>query len=110
MRASGIPESGLESARLRFELLTPGRLWVDDVTVSGPALAEPERLNARRDLMAALSAYRDHRYADFARLAGSHWARRVAPEPGRRPRRATARPDRPADAPASALPPPRRLR
>jgi hypothetical protein len=80
-RVSGIPETGFESARLRFEMLTPGRIWLDDLTVSGPALTEAEKLNARRDLMAALSAYRDHRYADFARLAGSHWTRHVASEP-----------------------------
>ncbi len=108
-RVSGIPEGGLESARLRFEAMTPGRFWLDDIAITGPTLGEPERLNARRDLMAALSAYRDRRYADFARLAGSHWARRVAPEPaaGRLADRSAARP---GDAPASALPPARRLR
>jgi hypothetical protein len=108
-RVSGIPESGLESARLRFEALTPGRFWLDDISISGPTLGEPERLNARRDLTAALSAYRDGRYADFARLAGSHWARRVTPEPaaGRVADRSAAKP---ADSPTSALPPTRRLR
>ena len=34
-----------------------------------------------RDLMAALSAYREKRYSDFARLAGSHWARNVSGGP-----------------------------
>jgi hypothetical protein len=75
IRASQLPDGGLESARLRFDLLGPGRLWVDDVSVVGDALSESERLNARRDLTAALSAYREKRYADFARLGGSHWAR-----------------------------------
>jgi hypothetical protein len=36
---------------------------------------EPERMNARRALMAAQQAYREHRFADFARLASSRWAR-----------------------------------
>ncbi len=45
------------------------------------ALGESERLNARRDLTAALSAYREKRYADFARLGGSHWARHAALNP-----------------------------
>jgi hypothetical protein len=108
-RVSGLPDSGLESARLRFEALGPGRFWVDDVSVAGPTLTEPERLNARRDLTAALSAYRDGRYADFARLAGSHWARQVAPGPaaGRLADRAAARP---GDVPSSALPSLPRLR
>jgi hypothetical protein len=76
--ASQVPDGGLDSARLRFELLGSGRLWVDDVSVVGDALGESERLYARRDLTAALSAYREKRYADFARLSGSHWARHAA--------------------------------
>ena len=81
IRASGLPDGGLDSARLRFELLGAGRLWVDDVSVVGDVLGESERLNARRDLTAALSAYREKRYADFARLGGSHWARHAAANP-----------------------------
>jgi len=78
LKASGLPEGGLDSARVRFELAGPGKLWVDDVAVRNDALTESERFNARRDLIAALSAYRAKRYADFARLAGSHWTRQVA--------------------------------
>ena len=78
VRAPGLPEGGLDSARVRFELLGPGRLWIDDVAVTGDLLNESERLNARRDLMAALEFYREKRYADFARLAGSHWVRHAA--------------------------------
>jgi hypothetical protein len=51
---------------------------VDDLSVAGETLSETERLNACRALLAALQAYREKRYADFARLAGSHWARRPA--------------------------------
>ena len=109
-RVSGLPDSGLESARLRFEALTSGRFWVDDVSVAGPTLTEPERLNARRDLTAALSAYRDGRYADFARLAGSHWARQVAPGPAATGRLADRAAARSGDVPASALPSSPRLR
>jgi hypothetical protein len=111
-RVSDIPPTGLESARLRFEMLTPGQLWLDDLAVSGPALSESERLNARRDLVAALSAYRDHRYADFARLAGSHWTRHVASEPAATGRLASDRSGliRTGDASPNALPTSRRLR
>ena len=78
IRAPQLPDGGLDTARVRFELLTPGRLWVDDVAVVGDLFGESELLNARRDLMGALEAYRARRYAEFARLAGSHWARHVA--------------------------------
>jgi hypothetical protein len=109
VRAVDVPAGGLDSARLRFELLTSGRLWVDDLSVSGAGLSEPERRNARNALLAALQAYREKRYADFARLASSHWARPVG---------AGAGPDRVASdrsglfrtGDASALPQGRRLR
>ena len=81
VRAPQLPDGGLDTARVRFELLGSGRLWVDDVSVVGDLLGESELLNARRDLMAALEAYREKRYAEFARLAGSHWARHVAGGP-----------------------------
>src|SRR5262249_52131824 len=75
VRASDLPPGGLDSARLRFELLTPGSLWIDDVHIAGATTAKSVRLNAQHTLLAALQAYREQRYADFARLAGSHWIR-----------------------------------
>ena len=75
IRVVEIPAGGLERVRLRFELPTGGTLWMDDLTVAGAALSEPERLNTRLVLMAAIHAYREKRYADFARLASSHWAK-----------------------------------
>jgi hypothetical protein len=90
VRTSEVPTAGLTAARLRFELLGPGRLWVDDLTLASETLSETERQNVQRALVAALHAYREKRYADFARLAASHWARlpsvlRVAAAEGRTP-------------------------
>jgi hypothetical protein len=78
IRARDLPPGGLDTARLRFELIGAGSLWVDDLAVSGEGLSEPERRNASKAIMAAIQAYRDKRFADFARLAGSHWARSPA--------------------------------
>jgi hypothetical protein len=75
VRVAELPSEGLDNVRLRFEMMTAGRLWIDDLDISGEALSEPERLNARNALLAAMHAYRERRYADFARLAGSHWTR-----------------------------------
>jgi hypothetical protein len=109
VRASEVPPGGLDGARLRFELLTAGRLWVDDLAISGETPSEPERLNARRALLAALQAFREQRYADFARLAASHWARHPvvtgAPTEGAADRAGMIR-----TGATSALPPGRRLR
>ena len=78
VRAPGLPDGGLDTARVRFELLAPGRLWVDDVAVTGDILGESELVNAKRDMMGAIEAYRERRYSEFARLAGSSATRHVA--------------------------------
>ncbi|MDG3003107.1 hypothetical protein [Paludisphaera mucosa] len=114
VRASDLPPGGLDSVRLRFESTVPGRLWIDDVRVRGEIAPKAVRLNAQRTLLAALQAYREQRYAEFARLADSHWTR----HPGvlalvRSDRTAPASESRPAAAQAaeaSALPPDRTLR
>jgi hypothetical protein len=112
VRTSDIPAGGLDWARVRFELPVAGTLWVDDLKVVGEGSSKSARLNAQRTLLAALQAYREERYSDFTRLAGSHWIRDSsfsasrlagvpAPESGA---------DRSAGAPASALPPERARR
>jgi hypothetical protein len=114
VRASDIPPGGLDSARVRFELPGAGTLWVDDLKVVGEGSSKSARLNAQRTLLAALQAYREERYADFARLAGSHWIRessvtasRLAVLPDRGPGSSG---NGPASAPATALPPDRARR
>ena len=73
VRISGLPPEGLDSLRLRYEWLgaTPGTLWIDDVSVEGQGLSEPGR-RTQRVLLEAVQAFRARRYADFARLLGSH--------------------------------------
>ncbi|WP_169976577.1 hypothetical protein [Tautonia rosea] len=72
LRAPGLPADGVSMLRLRFELRSPGRLWIDDLSLTGPGLAQ-----ARSCLTAALQAYEEGRYADFARLARSHWVEKA---------------------------------
>jgi hypothetical protein len=75
LRLTDLPAGGLDLAWLRFEILSPGTLWIDDLHVLGEATPRAVQVNAQRTLLAALQAYRAHRYAEFARLASSHWAR-----------------------------------
>jgi hypothetical protein len=115
VRASDLPAGGLDSARLRFELLTPGALWIDDVHLIGEAPPRAVRLNAQRTLLAALQAYRTQRYAEFARLSTSHWAKHpsvLAVSKSGRPTELSGTPVPPRSGPAaaSALSPERRLR
>ncbi|WP_165073558.1 hypothetical protein [Paludisphaera rhizosphaerae] len=111
VKASDLPVDGLETVRLRFESTAPGSVWIDDVRVRGEVAPKAVRLNAQRTLLAALQAYRERRYAEFTRLADSHWAR----HPGvmalvRGERNAPAADDSAKATEASALPPDRALR
>jgi hypothetical protein len=79
VRVPDLPRGGLDRLRVRFEWLgtTPGTLWIDDLDVTGQGPSEPGR-RAQRVLLEALQAYRAKRYADFARLLGSHRVRHAA--------------------------------
>jgi hypothetical protein len=57
--ADDLPEEGLESLRVRFDLLGPGAVEIDDVRVSELAFTEPERGRLSRqvgELEAAVAA------------------------------------------------------
>ena len=117
VRASDVPAGGLDSARLRFELLAPGNLWIDDLHVPSETTSRSGLLNARRTLLEAIQAYREERYAEFARLAGSHWIQGVecrrdhAAGTGTRPDVAAGGgPARPGGTEPSALSPDRKRR
>jgi hypothetical protein len=117
VRASDLPAGGLDSARLRFEMMTPGVLWIDDLRILSETASKSARLNAQYALLAALQAYREQRYADFARLAASHWVRQSGASASARLARASdltpkagAGTNRSGDAAASALPLDRKLR
>ena len=114
VRASDLPPvRELDSARIRFELMTPGVLWIDDLHLQSDAASKSARLNARRALLAALQAYREQRYGDFARLAASHWVRQSGASVSARLVKGagpTPRSGRPSDEAASALSPDRKVR
>ena len=78
-----LPSGGLDHFRVRFEWAgrEPGSLWIDDVMVEGQGPGDSAR-QARRILADALQAYRQGRYAEFARLVASDRARQAAPEFG----------------------------
>jgi len=75
VRATDLPVDGVEGVRIRFELERPGVFWIDDLTIEGEPAPRGGRQSAQRALLAALQAYRESRYADFTRLADSHWIR-----------------------------------
>ncbi len=86
-------EKALEDLKTRYQALTEqlARLGEHPTALGGPRPVDPsansnagplgdsESKTAQRALLAALQAYRESRYADFNRLAASHWARRATP-------------------------------
>jgi hypothetical protein len=92
-------------------------LWIDDLHVRAESTSRSARLNAQITLLAALQAYREQRFGDFARLAESHWIRQSNPTAAARLARANrpapnegVRTNRSNSASASALPSERKLR
>lgn len=75
-----LPDRGLDQARLRFEARAVGRLWIDDLALSGQGPSESVT-RAQSVLIAAIQAFDEGRYADFARLVGSHRTRLVPETP-----------------------------
>jgi hypothetical protein len=117
VRVSDVPAAGLDTARLRFELLTPGSLWIDDLQLRAESSSRSARLNAQITLLAALQAYREQRFGDFTRLAASHWIRQSSTAATARLARANTiapkervRTNRSTGAASSALPSERKLR
>jgi hypothetical protein len=104
VQAVDLPAVGLEQVRLRFELLDPGTLWIDDVAISGENESSDAGRRAQRELTAALQAYRERRFSDFARLSRSPWARASIQAVSENP------PVRTGSAAGSDLPPTRRFR
>ena len=80
VRASDVPAGGLDSARLRFELVAPGSLWIDDLHVPNETASRSGLLNARRTLLAAIQAYRE----ELATPNSPGWPARTGSESQRR--------------------------
>ena len=112
VRTLDIPPAGLTGARLRFELLSPGRLWVDDLSLAGERSRRPsdQRPEGPGGRLARLPRETVCRLCPAGRLAlGAAAGHRR----GRRRRWTRLRPTGPGmirTGGTTALPPDRRLR
>ena len=66
-----LPQDGLSDVSVKFELLGPGQVWIDDVQVRGFSERELAEL-AKINTMASLHLEKG-RYADCARLLDGYW-------------------------------------
>ena len=81
VRVADLPAEGLDNVRLRFEMMTAGSLWIDDLGIAGETLSEPERLNAAQRLAGG------HARLPREAIRRLRPAGRLALDPARRDRR-----------------------
>jgi hypothetical protein len=75
LRIFDLPSNGVDSLRVRFDLATPGTVWVDDVLVTLDPLTEDERRELTMTVASLRTAWKESRWADCQRLLSSYWAR-----------------------------------
>ena len=74
-RVNEIPPDRLEEARVRVEMLGPGRLWIDDVDVQMHRLTPADARQLTKVFAAISLAREEKRYADCQRMLDSYWGR-----------------------------------
>ncbi len=75
LQVDDLPDSGLESLRVRFDLLGPGTVEIDDVRVFDLAFAEPERVRLTRQIGALEAAVEAGDVGACLAALDGHWPR-----------------------------------
>lgn len=70
-----LPLEGLTSLRVRFDLMGPGEVWLDDVQVSGLAFSVPEMVELSKLIMLADVKLQNGQIGDCLRLLDGYWPR-----------------------------------
>ena len=102
-----LPGEGIASARIRFELITAGEVWVDDVQAFDLSFSEKERLELSKLITLANVRLEAGQFADCARLLEGYWPQFLMANV---PLSQTPGPlvQRPQSAPTSFPPPPKK--
>jgi hypothetical protein len=72
-----LPTTDLEQVRVTFDLLTPGKLWVDQVQVSELILTSKERKRMREQIYLAAEGLNEGDVSIAADVLGTDWARHL---------------------------------
>lgn len=75
-----LPLDGFESASLRFDLLGPGRVWLDDVSLYKLAFADAEQNELMRVVNVAEFRISKNRVLDSLNLLDEYWAKLLKEE------------------------------
>lgn len=68
-----LPVDTLERVRVRFDLMTPGNVWIDDVELYDLKFNKNERIELSKILVAAHGALREGQLADCRQLLEGYW-------------------------------------
>ncbi|MFM9025122.1 MAG: hypothetical protein ACKON7_07245, partial [Planctomycetaceae bacterium] len=75
LQVDDLPDAGLESLRVRFDLLGPGTVEIDDVRVFDLAFTEPERVKLSRQISALQAAVEAGDVGACIVALDGHWPR-----------------------------------
>ena len=75
IRIDDIPLDALSAIRLRFELLGPGEVWIDDVQLCELYFERPEHLALLRLITPAHVQLQNNQISDCLRLLDGYWPR-----------------------------------
>ena len=70
-----LPLEGLTSLRVRFDLMGPGEVWIDDVQVFGLAFSQPEMVELSKLITLADVKLQNGQIGDCLRLLEGYWPR-----------------------------------
>jgi hypothetical protein len=70
-----LPLEGLTSLRVRFDLMGPGEVWIDDVQVYGLAFSVPEMVELSKIITLADVKLQNGQIGDCLRLLDGYWPR-----------------------------------
>lgn len=70
-----LPLEGLTSLRVRFDLMGPGEVWIDDVQVFGLAFSKPELIELSKLITLADVKLQNGQVGDCLRLLEGYWPR-----------------------------------
>ena len=75
LHVDDLPSHDLEQLQVRFDLMGPGRVWVDDITLFDMSFTRSEQLELSKIVALADLQFREGRLADCAQTLTRYWPR-----------------------------------
>jgi hypothetical protein len=73
-RARDLPDGLVDDVLIKFQLLDPGTVWIDEARVCALPISSDEQRAISKSVAAIFKAWKERRWSDFERLADGYWA------------------------------------